>query len=184
MAVTTSGLPVHAIDSDTYDRIVEAGLLDGQRVELIDGVITDMSPQSPQHAAAVRVLAIYLQSLISQLQIQAPLRVAAPNTLPEPDVAIVTSPPLATAHPAGALFVAEVASTSRELDLHRKAELYAESEVPVYWVIDTSARTVHVHTDPAAGRYGSVDVYETGTAVPPPLPDLPALNVDDLFPGG
>lgn len=181
MVVTTSGLPVHAIDSDTYDRIVDAGLLNGQRVELIDGVITDMSPQSPEHAFIVALLTEYLASFGRRLRVQLPLRVSASNTLPEPDVAVVTSPPSATAHPTDAVFVAEVATSSRDLDLSRKAQLYAESGIPVYWVIDTGDRAVHVHTHPAVGRYETVERYEDGATLPPPLPDLPPLAVADLF---
>jgi len=32
-------------------RIVDSGALDGQRVELLDGIIIEMSPQSPQHSS-------------------------------------------------------------------------------------------------------------------------------------
>ncbi len=42
--ITPAGVSVHQIDLDTYEQIVESGALEGHRVELIDGIITDLSP--------------------------------------------------------------------------------------------------------------------------------------------
>lgn len=179
---TTDGLPVHLIDADTYSRMVDAGLLEGQRVELLDGIIADMSPQSPEHAAAIARLTGYLARFGDRLRVQLPLRVTADSSLPEPDLAVVTDPPSAREHPRDALLVIEVATTSQQLDRGRKARLYAETGVPVYWVVDVTGGTVEVRARPAGGEYTAVRSYTAGDAVPAPIDGLPALAVAELLP--
>src|SRR5262245_26082100 len=43
-----------------YDRMVELGFFDEERIELIDGMLVTMSPQSGRHATAVRRLNMML----------------------------------------------------------------------------------------------------------------------------
>lgn len=38
-------LPVHHFDADVYGRMVASGALDGEPVELLDGILCEMSPQ-------------------------------------------------------------------------------------------------------------------------------------------
>ena len=45
---------VRRITCDEFMRMFEAGVFaEGDRLELLDGFITEMSPQSPQHSLAV-----------------------------------------------------------------------------------------------------------------------------------
>ena len=60
-------------------------------------------------------------------------------------------------HPAGALLVAEVAESSLRRDLGIKAQVYAEAQVPTYWVLDLAAGEMVVHTTPSEGRYRQVE---------------------------
>lgn len=178
---TTDGLPVHLIDADTYSRMVEAGLLEGQHVELLDGIIADMSPQSPEHAAVIARLTGYLARFGDRLRVQLPLRVTAERSLPEPDLAVVTDPPSSREHPGEALLVIEVATTSQQLDRVCKARLYAETGVPVYWVVDLPGGKVEVRAQPTGGEYTATWSYTAGDAVPAPIDGLPALAVAELL---
>lgn len=82
---------------------------------------------------------------------------AADDSEPEPDFAIIpASSGIPDDHPPTALLVIEVADTSLKLDLGPKALLYAQCGVPEYWVVDVTAETTVVHTDPRAGRYRRV----------------------------
>jgi len=66
------------------------------------------------------------------------------------------------------VLVIEISRSSRQLDLGRKAELYAEADIPEYWVLDVERRELVVHRDPRDGRYKSVRTlgeHETVTAV-------------------
>jgi Uma2 family endonuclease len=180
--ITPAGAPVHQINLETYEQIVESGALQGQRVELIDGIITDMSPQSPEHAAITATLTGYLAGGGRNLRVQLPLRTAAPDSLPEPDLAVVAEPPSRVEHPYSALLVIEVSTTSQQIDRNRKSEMYASTGVPVYWIVDTSTRSVEVRTDPGSDGYRTSVSYGAGELVLAPLPDIPALAVAELFP--
>lgn len=151
------------------DRMVADGSLgEDDRVELLDGVLVEVSPQSPEHSAVLSALIMLLVppaaaqdlSLLSQ----APLLVARQSSRPEPDVAVVRRPEPGR-HPSEALLVVEIAISSRQLDLNAKAAIYAEAGVPDYWVVDVAAREVVVHREPAAGRYALIRRVREGEVV-------------------
>jgi Uma2 family endonuclease len=41
--------PLHRFTVDEYDRIVAAGALESARIELLDGIMVDRIPKSPEH---------------------------------------------------------------------------------------------------------------------------------------
>lgn len=182
MAVLTTELPTHRLDADRYSRIVESGALDGQRVELIDGIILEMSPQSPEHSAVIARLNKHFASAVAYVHVQLPIRVAA-DSVPEPDVAIVDEPPSPTHHPTTALLVVEVAHSSHALDRGRKSELYAAAGIPTYWLVDIPARTVELRTDPAPAGYRTLRTLESGGVLPSPCAGVADLAVDELLEG-
>jgi Uma2 family endonuclease len=177
-------IPMRPITVEDYERMVDAGILtEDDRVELLDGLLSEMSPQSPEHAEIVRWLTTRLIRGIDPatacVDCQLPVSLP-PLSMPEPDIAVVPVGNYAHAHAAGALLVIEVAVSSRALDLGTKAEIYAAAGVAEYWVIDIPARTVHVHGSPAREGYGSREQVTTGS-LRPPVPDAPALDVESLF---
>lgn len=181
MVLTTTGLPAHQIDVTLYDAIVDAGLLEGQRVELIDGIITDMSPQYEEHAVLVARLTRYLMSSALQVRPQLPLQVAG-DSVPEPDLALAVEGPVRD-RPSTAELVIEVSLSSDKIDRGRKQELYAAAGVPVYWIVDVAAQTVEVRTDPAANGYRTLQTFGRGQIAPSPADDVAPLAVDELFRG-
>lgn len=50
---------------EEYHRLIDAGLLDRRRVELIAGEILEMTPESPFHAFVTEGSAKYLQNLFT-----------------------------------------------------------------------------------------------------------------------
>ncbi len=175
-------LPVHRLDLDTYNRIVASGALEGQRVELLDGAIVDMSPQSPSHAVVVEALTRHFAGAAGRLRIQLPLE-APPDSEPEPDLALVEEPATAGRHPRSALLVIEVAVSSHPIDRGVKARLYANAGIPVYWLIDVPAKAVEVHTQPQEQGYAKVDIYRQGEIVPRPLVGVGDLDIAALLAG-
>ena len=167
MATTAADLPVHRVDAERYRLIVESGALSDQRVELIDGIITSMSPQSPQHAVIVTRLTRLLGTTSTFVRAQSPLQ-ATTDSVPEPDLAVVAGDD-PHAHPTTALLVVEVSSSSHRLDRGRKLELYAAASVPVYWLVDIPARVVEVRADPGVDGYRSLRTYALGESVPSPI---------------
>ena len=165
-----------------YDRMVEAGLFQRERLELIRGELVVMSPIGVRHAMVVTELDKTLQRACPDglvVRCQQPL-ICADESEPEPDLAVVPFDPAPTTHPTRAVLVVEVADSSRDADLVGKAALYAESDVDEYWVVDLDAGCVHVHRGRAAGAWTEVTVH--AAEAPLTTTALPALAVtlDDL----
>jgi Uma2 family endonuclease len=156
-----ASLPVHPLTVDDLDAMVRCGILaEDDRVELLDGVLVEMSPQSEAHAYAIRELLARAARVVLEsglrLSVQSPLNVGSPISRPEPDLAVVPAGGW-DAHAARAVLVVEVSVTSRAIDLGRKAAIYAAAGIPDYWVLDIDARRLIVHRDPADDRYATVD---------------------------
>lgn len=155
-------LPVHPLTVDDLEAMVSAGILgEDDRVELLDGVLVEMSPQSPGQAEAVRRLNMLLAPVAAAVGLvvspHCPLNVGSPISQPEPDLAVV--PPGGwDAYPAQALLVIEVSVTSRAVDLGRKAAIYAAAGIHEYWVLDLADRRLVVHREPLEDRYEDVAV--------------------------
>src|SRR4051794_7256659 len=62
-------LPLEALlplSLENYHRLVEAGGFEGERVELLDGLLVRMSPKSERHEAAVESLLGWLMSNVDR----------------------------------------------------------------------------------------------------------------------
>lgn len=183
MAVkTATALPVHRLDLETYERMVASGALEDDRVELLEGVIVDMSPQSPSHALVIEELTKRLGGGAARLRVQSSLAIA-PDSEPEPDLALVAERPSADRHPQTALLVVEVATSSHEIDRGVKADLYSRARVPVYWLIDVPGRAVEVRTQPGDNGYERCDIYRGDEHAPSPAAGIESLPVSALFAG-
>lgn len=167
-----------------YERLVQEGFFDNEKVELIEGMIVEISPIGPAHANPVDVL---VELLVPRVTGRARVRVQQPFALsdssePEPDLAIVPLGDYAEAHPTRALLIIEVAESSLDHDRETKAPLYARAGVPEYWIVDVAARVIEVHSQPIAGRYSSVQRSERDSVLAiAVLPDL-TVEVGALFP--
>jgi Uma2 family endonuclease len=179
-AAPATTLPLHRLDVDTYNRIVACGALEGQHVELLDGTIVDMSPQSPAHAAVVERLTRHFADAGERLRVQLPLEVGG-DSEPAPDLALVTEPERAGRHPRTAALVIEVAVASQPIDRGVKARLYAQAGIPVYWLIDVLAQTVEVRTGPSDRGYARTETHKSGGTVPCPLDGVGDLDVAALL---
>lgn len=172
---------------DRYHRAVEAGVFEGQPLELLDGVLVEMSPEEIPHAGLSSDAADYLRA---QLGNRAKVREAKPITLPndsepEPDIAIVR--PLGEVykterHPtvADIFWVMEYANTSLEKDLEIKDKIYAAAGISEYWVVNLKARSLIVFRQPENGVYQSCITLTNGTLCPECFPDL-SLDLDRLL---
>jgi len=166
-----------------YDRLAEQGFFRGERVELIEGILVQMSPIDPIHADPVDMLGeLFVKALSARarIRIQQPF-IAGPNSEPEPDVALVPSGRYGSSHPDRAFLIVEVADSSLAHDRETKARLYAAALVPEYWVVDVRARAVHVFDEIVADRYGRVRAFDEAAVLSPSaFPDV-SLRVAELF---
>lgn len=173
---------MHRLDLETYDRMVACGALEDQRVELLEGVIVDMSPQSPSHALVVEELTRRLGGAAARLRVQSSIAIP-PDSEPEPDLAIVAERPRTDRHPRTALLVVEVAVSSHRIDRGTKSYLYARANVPVYWLIDVPGRAVEVRTQPRHDGYGNCEIHHPGGHLRSPAVGVESFPVAALFDG-
>ncbi len=144
---------------------MEAGLLAGQRFELIEGDLIDKMGQDPPHAFSVSTFNAWLTRVFEgRVRIQLPIEVAAPDqaiSWPEPDAAVIageSASAFRSRHPRGdeLLLVIEVADSTARHDLTTKRDIYARAGVPEYWVLDLASRKLIVHRKLSQGQYTEI----------------------------
>jgi Uma2 family endonuclease len=138
---------------EDYHRMVAAGVFeDDERLELLEGVIVQMSPQSPRHAVVItRLCDPQFAAVGPDCLVRAQLPITLePDSEPEPDVAIVRRAEGGDRHrhPSSALAVFEVASDSLRKDRLAKAVLYAQAGIPEYVIVNLAQECLEVHRDP------------------------------------
>ncbi len=62
-----------------------------------------------------------------------------------------------------------------------KSELYAESGICEYWVVDTRGQCVHVYRNPRAGVYEDRSIVKPGEPLLPLAPCAVPFDLHDLF---
>ncbi|HYD37869.1 MAG TPA: Uma2 family endonuclease [Allosphingosinicella sp.] len=142
----------------TLDR---SGAFEGMRTELIDGEVIVMNPQTRRHLFVKSELAYRLRRALEA--IGSSLFVAVDGTveltgnshsLPEPDIFLTSAPHGEGFVPVESVALAvEVAATSLELDLERKAPLYARHGITEYWVVDVNRGLIHQMWAPEGEAY-------------------------------
>ncbi|HEY3355853.1 MAG TPA: Uma2 family endonuclease [Polyangia bacterium] len=148
---------VRPLERAWYDRRVELGAFQDERLELLEGRIIMMSPQGTAHARAVRRLTMRLAPALAgraEVLVQLPLAVSDLSE-PEPDLCVVPPGEYLEDHPCQAWLVVEVADSSLDLD-RLKARLYAAAGVPEYWIVNLRERVVEVHREPRDTAYATV----------------------------
>ncbi|MDQ3723582.1 MAG: Uma2 family endonuclease [Actinomycetota bacterium] len=177
-------MPVHPLTIDDVLEMVRVGIIEPDaHVELLDGVLAEMSPQSRPHAYALRrLIALAAPAAAAaglELNVQGPLDVGSDITLPEPDIAIA---PVAgrDEYASAAILVVETGVTSVRHDLGRKADIYASAGVPDYWVLDVQRRVLVVHRAPVDGCYTDVRTLSADETVSAVAVDL-AVPVASLL---
>jgi Uma2 family endonuclease len=164
--------------------MVEAGLFDNEKVELLKGFIVRMSPQKSRHAGVVQYLTHFFVQAFppprrASVRVQLPLAVGV-DSEPEPDIALVPPGAYRDHHPQSALLVIEVAETSLAAD-REKAEVYAEGEIAEYWIVDIVHDLVEVRTDIVDGVYTRVTPYRRGQSITPGAFSDIVLAVSELL---
>jgi Uma2 family endonuclease len=176
---------------DEYYQMADLGWFEGQRVELIDGEIVQMSPQKNRHTVAIELCRVALAAVFGAnywIRIQSPLELSL-NSEPEPDLAIVPgSPRDFKQHPTTALLVVEVSDATLAYDCRVKSRLYATAGIADYWIVNLIDRQLEVFRQPAAdpaeptsGRYDEQFVLSPEQSIPPLACPSGVIRVRDLL---
>ncbi len=152
---------VHRWTRHEYEKMVEVGLFEGKRVELIEGQVIEMAPMLSAHATAVALTAKTVEQAFGAgyfVRWQMPFAVGELSE-PEPDLAVIVGDirDYTDEHPTRAALIIEVADTSLRYDREDKASLYAKAGVADYWVLNLNARQFEVRRKPVKDqtkRYG------------------------------
>ena len=132
-----------------YEMLDRAGAFLERRVELIEGVLIEMSPQRTPHSFTKNELTYRLRraleeiesALLAQAEVTLPL---GPHSAPDPDIVLTSAPKGHDYIPLTSVaLVVEIAATSLRYDLGDKKNLYAAAGIPEYWVVNVAARKVH-----------------------------------------
>ncbi|MGE0709092.1 MAG: Uma2 family endonuclease [Planctomycetota bacterium] len=167
-----------------FDRMVAMGLFDeDERIELLHGLLVQMSPIGPKHNYVVRrlteglVLALHGRATVSPQCSFA----ASDDSEPLPDMAVLPLGDSKTEHPTQALLVIEVADSSLRKDRTIKRELYAAAQVLEYWVVNLQDDLIEVFREPRDGQYTSVRSEGLGSSIAlAAFPDV-VVQVSDLL---
>jgi Uma2 family endonuclease len=174
----------HRLSRSEYHQLVDLGFFQRKRVELIHGILVDMSPTGLSHRIVVDRLMRFLVPALAgraDVSIHQPYR-ASGESEPIPDVSVCPLGETNAGHPARARLIIEVADSSLEYDQTTKSRLYATSCVEEYWVVNLVQGVIEIHTEPAGGRYGICMRAKSCAAVAPrAFPDV-IVGVDDLLP--
>lgn len=174
----------HRFTFDELLGIQALGLLGEGRIELVAGEILHMPADGELHRSWTLELAAWFAEQLD-FKRYALLTNTTLNTglewFPSPDFYVHDRAiPHANVRAPDLLLLIEQADTSLERDLKEKASDYAESGIRDYWVIDLNARRVHVHRDPGAKGYTSVEVFERDQPVSALLIPGLTLRIADL----
>jgi Uma2 family endonuclease len=174
---------VRPITRSEYERMIEHGLFQDERVELLRGVLVKMSPQLAPHASTIRKLTALLTVQLQGrclLSIQSPLALSA-DSEPEPDLAVVPLGDYDARHPDTALLVIEVSDSTLRKD-RGKAEVYASAGIGEYWIVNLGARTVEVYASPDGERYAEARTLREGDVLRPSAITGVAVGVAEILP--
>ena len=182
--------PRHHWTGNEFDRAIELGIFDGQRVELIDGDILEAPPMNDPHAQAIRLIPYILIQAFpptsETVQVQCPMRLG--EMRPLPDFAVIAGTPRQiTSHPTSALLVIEVSDTTLDFDRVDKGRLYAANGIADYWIVNLNERCVEVYRQPisdASGEahYASRRSFDEAETISPLAKPSAVIRVADLLP--
>ena len=153
-------LPVRRFTVAEYYAMAEAGILtEDDRVELIDGVIVEMSPVGSRHVGVVNGFNRALTEAVGRravVQVQSPIRLDD-GTEPQPDLVLLRERAdlYASGHagPQDVLLLIEVADSSVGYDRNEKLPRYARAGIPEVWLTLLPEDVVEAHTEPTENGY-------------------------------
>jgi Uma2 family endonuclease len=156
-----------------------------EKWELIAGEVLVLSPKGFAHVVCCRRVLQQLSRLVADrltLQCQDPIQIL-PNSQPEPDFVLLPANysggiPLAS----DVLLVIEISDSTLGFDRTTKQELYAQSNIPEYWIINLVDRQLHQYTEPTDQGYFQHQILLPESTIP--IPGLPGIEMilNSIFP--
>lgn len=186
--------PLRRISVAEYHKMGEAGIFsEDERIELIDGVIVEMSPIGSEHAACVNKLNRLFSNVLSSkdaiIGVQNPI-ILNNGTEPQPDITLLKprDDAYASGHPRpeDILLILEVADTTVEEDRTVKLPRYASCGIPEIWLVNIPERKIEAYRIPVGERENAgykvrVEYREGETLSPEMFPNV-KIKVAEVLP--
>lgn len=154
-----------------YQHLIELDIFDAdERLELLDGLLVEMSPINPRHAVCVDKLSRVINHLLynkAWIRVQAPITIEGRSSQPQPDVTVAFLQPevYEERHVKAeeSFLLVEVADSSLVGDQTDKQELYASAGIPEYWIVNLVDNQLEVYQGPylSATGEGSYKIKRT-----------------------
>ncbi|MBE7383971.1 MAG: Uma2 family endonuclease [Leptolyngbya sp. SIO1E4] len=164
---------------EDYHRIVDSGVLNARKVELINGDIVEMAPEGEPHAYSSDEAGEYLMYLLgdrAKVRQAKPISFPQSNSEPEPDIAVVhrlgAEYRQHHPYPENIFWLIEYADSSLKKDLEVKTQVYAAAGIPEYWVINLKTMELIVWRSPTSNGYQSQASLKQGRLCPLAFPDI------------
>ncbi len=156
---TSDGFSIRKISVEDYEKMIDIGIFDeDDRVELLNGVIIEMSPKKTKHTIVNYLIGEFF---FDNFRKQTIVRLQEPIILddysePEPDAVLAHLPLLKylETHPTAAdvVLVVEVFDTTLAKD-RRKAFNYARAGIVQYLLFNLNTDEIEDYREPAADGY-------------------------------
>ena len=185
------GLTDFLLTVDDLEVMVEAGVFargDAKRVELVEGKLVRMSPESMPHSRAAARLNKAIDRAIERLGLDQTFEVLNGGTVRitdtsafDPDGAVIARDAEGFFMRADQVFlIIESSLATLRRDLGSKSRAYAAAGIAEYWVIDIKNARLHVFRTPVDGAWSESSTFGVGDLVSPlfaPGADIPLTSV-------
>ena len=176
------------ITGPEFDSMVDRGAFDGlspRKIELIRGELRFMNPAGPVHDDYIEYLTRWSHdhTNTNEARIRVHCGFVCDDDRPEPDVLWLKPRRYGRTRPttSDVMLLIEVSDSSLADDLREKADIYAESGIAEYWVIDIPASRIHVMTKSDGKHYHSIEIVVPPNQLAPRCKPVALLNTAELF---
>jgi Uma2 family endonuclease len=180
MSNTPTPIKKFKLSVDDYHRMIDLGIFDDKKVELIEGELIEMSPEKPIHSSKNSdIFKLFYQRFSERAEIRWNSPITLASSEPEPDLVVCKNPASQYKkkhpHPQDIYLVLEVANTSLNYDLTEKRRIYVTNNIKEYWVVSLEFRHLIVFREPGNNDYLFKQTFTKGKIS---LIDFPEIEMD------
>jgi Uma2 family endonuclease len=177
------------LTTSEYEQMIAAGIFnENDRIELLEGVLVEMSPKGMKHATSTdRAARHFIRTLGDRAIVrnQNPIRLND-RSEPEPDLvlALPEEHEYSFRHPEpeDIYLILEVADTTLSYDRNNKGMSYAKSGIIQYLILNLNKMEIEDYREPGLDGYGQKQTYKAGQSFNLiACPDI-EVKVSDLLP--
>ena len=159
---------IRPLSIEDYHWMIEHGFFnEDERVELIRGVLHQMSPEGPRHVAAIDRLHHHFFGKLgecAQVRAQHPVSLPESGSEPEPDLVLAKKREdyYSGRHPVPeeVILVVEVAASSLEEDQRVKVPIYAAAGIVECWIVNLRDDRIEVYREPIVPAEGAAYYHQ------------------------